>query len=470
MRWPPFLFLGVVLCAAPPAGTLSAPEQAAVESISAQSMRGNLSFLSSDALEGRATPSRGLDIAAEFIASCFRRAGLQPLAPNYFQMADTVTITPKLDDFRLTLTDAEGELRLTLADVEVRSLRGFDAENAPVTTLRTAGARADIAGKVVAAEARGYPTDASLGPLRARKPALILLVSPSGRPDAETAWKGEVSGVAEAGAIPVIRIFNEDAAAALEENRPTAVSLHLAPPARSEVKVANVVGLLPGSDPALGAQYVVVSAHYDHLGIKNGRIYNGANDDGSGVVSMIEMANALAVLQTKPRRGIVFAAFFGEEDGLLGSQYYAHHPLEPLRATVANINLEQMGRTDEQDGPEVGAFAFTGPSFSNLPANMTAAARAQGVKVYNKRGADSFFDRSDNFSLAEAGVVAHTVVVAFEYPDYHAPGDKWEKIDYSNMAKVDRAVAAGILQIADAPEPPKWSDTPQTAAWRRAGR
>jgi hypothetical protein len=114
-----------------------------------------------------------------------------------------------------------------------------------------------------------------------------------------------------------------------------------------------------------------------------------------------------------------------------------------------------MGRTDEQDGPEVGAFAFTGPSYSDLPATMTAAARAQGVKVYVKRGADEFYDRSDNYAFAEAGVVAHTLVVAFEYPDYHAPGDKWEKIDYANMARVDRGIAAGILQIADAAAPPK---------------
>jgi hypothetical protein len=121
------------------------------------------------------------------------------------------------------------------------------------------------------------------------------------------------------------------------------------------------------------------------------------------------------------------------------------------------MNLEQMGRTDEESGLEVGAFAFTGPSYSDLAATMTEAARGQGVKVYNKRSADSYFDRSDNYSLAEAGVVAHTLVVAFEYPDYHGPGDKWEKIDYANMALVDRGIAAGVLRVADAPERPKWT-------------
>jgi Zn-dependent M28 family amino/carboxypeptidase len=214
--------------------------------------------------------------------------------------------------------------------------------------------------------------------------------------------------------------------------------------------VSNIVGLLMGTDPS---QCIVVSAHYDHLGLG----FDGANDNGSGVVSVIEIARALAALH--PKRSILFAAFYGEEEGLLGSRYYVHHPLVPLRQTVANINLEQMGRTDEVDGKEVGAFAFTGPSYSNLPALMTAAARTQGVRIYNKKGADSFFDRSDNYSFAEVGIVAHTVVVAFEYPDYHAPGDTWEKLDYANMAKVDRAIAAGILRLADAPQPPAWSDS-----------
>jgi Zn-dependent M28 family amino/carboxypeptidase len=173
------------------------------------------------------------------------------------------------------------------------------------------------------------------------------------------------------------------------------------------------------------------------------------------VASVIEIAQALASAATAPRRSIVFAAFFGEEEGLFGSRYYTRHPLEPLRATVANINLEQMGRTDEQDGREVGAFSFTGPSFSNLPAIMTEAARTQGVKVYKKRDADSFYDRSDNYPFAEMGVIAHTVVVAYEYPDYHGPGDKWEKIDYANMALVDKAVAAGVVQVANTPEPPR---------------
>jgi hypothetical protein len=428
---------------------LSAPEQAALDRISAESMRGNLSFLASDALEGRATPSPGLDIAAEFIASCFRRAGLQPLAPNYFQVADFATVTQKLDDFRMTLAADGDQLELTAADVSVRSLQALDTNKAEVLGLPS---HASLAGRIVAGDARQYGSDAALDELRAARPAAILLLSSTERGrEPGGPWQDDPDDAA----IPVIRIFNEDAAAAVGEQRRISVSIHLSAPVVKAAKVRNVVGMLPGSDPALRDQYIVVSAHYDHLGVRNGRIYNGANDDGSGVVSAIEIANALTSLEVHPKRSIVFAAFFGEEEGLLGSRYYTHHPPAPLRSTVANINLEQMGRTDEQDGPETGAFAFTGPSYSNLPATMTAAALAQGVRVYVKRGADSFYDRSDNYPFAEAGVVAHTVVVAFEYPDYHGPGDKWEKIDYANMAKVDRGVAAGILRVANAAAPPR---------------
>jgi hypothetical protein len=92
------------------------------------------------------------------------------------------------------------------------------------------------------------------------------------------------------------------------------------------------------------------------------------------------------------------------------------------------------------------------------------------VKVYQHRGADSFFDRSDNYAFARAGVVAHTIAVAFEFPDYHAVGDEWQKIDYANMAKVDRAVAAGLLGLANTDAAPLWSNSKETQPYRQAGR
>jgi Zn-dependent M28 family amino/carboxypeptidase len=112
-----------------------------------------------------------------------------------------------------------------------------------------------------------------------------------------------------------------------------------------------MIGILPGSDPQLKDTCVILSAHYDHLGMKpasaaGDRIYNGANDNGSGTVSVIEIAAALSKLKIHPRRSIVLVTFFGEEEGLLGSDYYTRHPVFPLAKTVANLNLENMAHID----------------------------------------------------------------------------------------------------------------------------
>jgi hypothetical protein len=451
---------------------LPAPEQAAIDRISADDLRGNLSFLSSDALEGRGTPSRGLDIAAEFIASQFRRAGLEPVASgdSYFQTAKFVEVTPRLDDFHLTLAGGGDELDLTGADVRVRSPRALDVKEAPVVTLSSVKNLPPIAGRIVAGEARRWGTEAALMSLQALRPAAIILVS---KHDVQLQSHSFLEE-ADSSRAPVLRIMNEDAAAMLAENLTMFVSVHLSAPALKDVLLRNVAGILRGSDPVLRNQYLIVTAHYDHLGTLaagNGdRIYNGANDNGSGTVSVMEMAGALATLHTHPKRSILFMTVFGEEEGLLGAYYYTHHPLVPLKDTIANINLEQMGRTDDKDGAEVSAFAFTGPSYSDLASTMGAAAGAEGVKVYHRGNEDDFFDRSDNYAFALTGIVAHTVVVAFDYPDYHGLADEWQKIDYANMAKVDRAVAAGLIELADSASVPQWSNAKQAAQYRDAAR
>jgi Peptidase family M28 len=306
--------------------------RAMLNHISADSLRGHLSFIASDALEGRGTPSRGLDIAAEYIAAQFRRAGLEPVGDDgYFQ---TTTVQPK---------------------------------------------------------------------------------------GAET-----------------------------------------------PVKVRNVIGLLRGSDAALKNTYVLVTAHYDHLGIKAGAgdtIFNGANDDGSGTVSVIELASAFASLKERPRRSVVFMTFFGEERGLLGSHYYGQHPIFPIDQTVADINLEQVGRTDSDEGPQLNNASMTGFDFSDVGTIFKAAGKLAGINVYkHQRNSDAFFGRSDNQALANQGVPAHTLCVAYVYPDYHGLGDHWDKIDYQNMARVDRAVALGVLMIANNPQAPRWNQANPKAA------
>ena len=169
------------------------------------------------------------------------------------------------------------------------------------------------------------------------------------------------------------------------------VSAHIPPPTATPVKVHNVVGVLRGSDPALRDTYVLVTAHYDHLGMRGtgegDHIYNGANDDGSGTASVIEIANALAALPARPRRSIVFMTFYGEELGLVGSRYYGAHPIFPLAKTVADLNLEQLGRTDVDGGSSVGLVNVTGFDYSTLTDAVAKAGGETGLQVAEEREA-----------------------------------------------------------------------------------
>lgn len=316
----------------------------ALEGISANSLRGHVSFLASDLLEGRRTPSKGLEIAAEYIAAQFRRAGIE------------------------------------------------------------------------AAAGEGYFQDGSVSP-------------PSRSPAA----------------------------------------------AQSEpVPIRNVAGILRGSDVALAQTCVIVSAHYDHLGTRGqgegDRIYNGANDDASGTAAVLEIASALARLRVKPKRSVLFLLFAGEERGRLGSRYYAEHPLFPLDKNDAQVNLEQLGRTDDITGPLASTAYVTGFDYSDVGPVLEAAGELAGVRIQkHEANSDKFFSASDNFSLAQKGVPAHTISVGYIFPDYHQPGDEWQKLDYENMAKIVRAIAAGVWRLADSPEPVRWNAAnPRATPYRQA--
>lgn len=228
-------------------------------------------------------------------------------------------------------------------------------------------------------------------------------------------------------------------------------------------KSRNVAALLRGSDPALNDTYVIVSSHYDHIGLaKDGedRIFNGANDDASGVASVLDAAEALSSLPQRPKRSVIFLLFCGEEKGLRGSRYYGQHPLVPLEKTIAQLNLEQTGRTDDSEGPHVGVANLTGFDYSDLTQTLIRAASLTGIQMVKVSAAsDAYFTRSDNASLARAGIPAHTLSVAYDFPDYHKVSDTWDKLDYENMAKVDRAVALAILDLANSPKAPEWNTT-----------
>jgi hypothetical protein len=436
---------------------------ASYDRISPDSLRANITWLASDERQGRLSPSPGLDASADYLAAQFRAAGLAPggTGGSFFQAAAFAQVTPNFEGFRLNVE--AGGRTVPVRRVLARSTRALDFHEAPVVVWP----HPDVAGRVVYA-GRLSLYDAGLEALRAKKPALILL-SGSG---AQQSSDEPALMDADPDIPPVIRVYSRAAEELLRGGR-ARLTFHLAAPARHDVKMRNVAGVLRGSDTALRGEYVIVSAHYDHLGTRppgpGDRIYNGANDDASGTASLIEIARALQA-DPKPKRSVLFLALFGEEEGLLGSEYYVRHPLVPINRTVANLNLEQLGRTDSSDGAEIGAFAFTGDGYSDLPRIVAAAAKTQGVSTYRREDSDDYFDLSDNYSFAAAGIVAHTLVVAFKFPDYHEVSDEASRIDYANLAKVDRGIAAGVLAVADAAERPKWSNAPGAKPYRDAAR
>jgi Zn-dependent M28 family amino/carboxypeptidase len=315
----------------------------ALTAITPDALRGDLSFLSSDALSGRYTPSAGLDVAADFIASRFRASGLEaPVHDTYFQNAD--------------LTEY---------------LKAEPGKH----TIRT--------------------------------------------------------------------------------DQP--------------VQCKNVIGILRGSDPVLRDTYIIVSAHYDHIGTwktaagltsakpasDHDEIYNGANDDGSGTVSVIAIAQAFANLRVRPKRSLIFMTFCGEELGLLGSRYYAEHPVVPLKQTIGNINLEQVGRSDGDI--KKGSASLTGFDFTSLGALFERAGESYGIRVYQDKRSDKYFRASDNYSFAKYGVPDNTLCAAFEFPDYHGLKDEWPKIDYSQMAQIDKLTAAVVWELANSKTAPSWN-------------
>jgi hypothetical protein len=463
-----------------------------LDRISADSLRGHLSFIASDLLEGRGTPSRGLDLAAEYIAAQFRRAGLEPAGKDgYYQTDDVIQVEPVKTGFEMNI-DVDGHtISIPREQIAPRFRSPFEMKEAHIYKLdreQEIPKPQELEDSVVITQLPEFSgagaTEAIrkfrklAGALEKAKPKLTLMLSVDGLAELDTNLV--MPKALSSDGAPSIIVRNEETLkwyASLKPG-PTAAVLGLRLPAAVEthVKVRNVIGLLRGSDPVLKDTYMLVTAHYDHLGMRpdgaGDRIYNGANDDGSGTVSVIELASALATLNPRPKRSIVFMTFFGEEEGTLGSKYYARHPVFPIAKTIADVNLEQVGRTDDVDGPKVSQGTFTGYPYSDLPRTFRLAGARVGVRVFSdEKYGDAFFVRSDNAALADEGVPAHTLAVALDFPDYHKVSDEWQKINYDNMAKIDRMLALGLMMLADNPVPPKWNESnsktaPYVKAWK----
>ena len=229
--------------------------------------------------------------------------------------------------------------------------------------------------------------------------------------------------------------------------------------AANRVSAANVVGVLRGGDPALRDEAVVVTAHYDHVGIRapvNGdSIYNGADDNASGTVAVLEIARLLAQ-GPPPRRTVVFVLVTGEERGGVGSRWYLGHPEIPLARTAVNVNVEMIGRPDSLAGGS-GRGWLTGFDRSTMGRML----REAGIPlVPDPRPEQRFYERSDNIAFARRGIPAHSISSYNLHADYHRPSDEARFADPAHMAAVITAATSTVRLLADGPAPQWTPDDP----------
>ena len=225
---------------------------------------------------------------------------------------------------------------------------------------------------------------------------------------------------------------------------------------RKHWNTRNVIGILRGRDEKLKNEVILLSAHLDHIGmgrpVGGDSIYNGADDDASGCVAVLQLARELAENEDKrPRRTVLFVFFGSEETGGQGDHYFLEHPPVPLKNIVANLEFEMIGRPDAAVKPD--ELWLTGYDRSNLGPELAK----HGAKlVADPHPTEHFFQRSDNYALAKQGMVAQTVSSFGLHTDYHRPSDDLNHIDFVHMEKAIHSMREPVEWLANSDFKPEW--------------
>jgi hypothetical protein len=454
---------------------------AAVESIQPRDFYARIGFLASDALEGRDTPSPGLEAAAAYISSEFHRIGLEPAGDNGTWL-QRWPYTTRSVDFAGVRFDLNGQPLAFRSDYFVQpSTRA--AFTGGITLVGTSIQPDDIRRRALAGRAAMVaPTAAlnnqALGRLRAAADSAgagaLIIVLPENVDAAAIA--AEAARGRAPGVIPVFflrrdrareivratenRSFDElarDDSPVRMVNLSGANASFAAPMTEVVHRPPNVVGILRGSDPVLRNEYVVFSAHIDHTGIcaptAADRICNGADDDASGTSAIMELAEAYAMLPVKPRRSMVFLGVSGEEKGLLGSAYYADNPTVPIENIAANVNLDMIGRNNPDSVVVIGqTYSSLGPLLQRVNAQQPALRMTVSDDLWPDQ---RFFFRSDHFNFARREVPAIFFFTG-THEDYHRPSDTVDKIDLDKITRITRLIFHYGLAIANDDQRPQW--------------
>jgi hypothetical protein len=490
-----------------------------------QNLRRHVEYLSSDRLEGRRTGEKGATLAASYVADQFSKLRLQPgnragRRASYYQEFPFVTgveMARTGNSFALEYTARNGE-RTRITDlIDARpvpfSMNGR-VTGAPIAfvgygiTSRESNyddyAGRDVKGKIVLV-LDGNPENDSphsafgrfnvhTKALTAKDNGAIGMMVVTRQPDfpEEKLTRMTFDQTLGESALPTLVVSQKTAAAILgvDEKDILTISAHTAAKVKFDLPdtnpvvtysvnlvkrdadASNVIGILPGSDPALKDEAIVIGAHYDHLGhggqgsldVNSTAIHHGADDNASGTAAMIELARYFAS-QKNNKRTLIFMAFSGEEEGLLGSQYYVSNPVWPLEKTVAMVNLDMVGRlngeklnvggigTATEFRPMVEAENAKNGPFAAVAAIPASSRSAAGFALQlNEDG----FGPSDHSSFYSKKV---PVLFFFTgtHNDYHKPSDTYEKINYSGLNRVVGYVTAIVRSIDGNPQRPTYT-------------
>lgn len=224
----------------------------------------------------------------------------------------------------------------------------------------------------------------------------------------------------------------------------------------------NVLAFIPGEDEKLADEVIVLSAHYDHLGVINGVVYNGADDDGTGTVALMEIAAAFQQAKKDGygnKRSLLFIHFSGEELGLFGSSYYTTNPVLPLSKTITNLNIDMIGRNDNQHALDTNYIYIIGSTMLSTDLHDANEKANQHVQLkldytYNdKNDPNQYYYRSDHFNFAKNNIPS-IFYFSGVHEDYHQPGDDVEKIIFPKLKKVAQLVFLTAWELANAPNRP----------------
>jgi hypothetical protein len=461
-----------------------------------------IGIIAHDSMGGRDTPSRGLDLTASYLASEYKRIGLEPAGDSgtYFQRyaitrrkldpaASTLTVTTPNGSVTTKLSEGAryylGAVPSQPVEGEVVMLGGaIDPTKADQLPIR--GKIAFYVGDYATAEAAGRSNQV-LRALRAAEPKAVVLVSNRSAEQFAVVQKNQarersVLGDAPAAGLVAIEVRDSVLQALAASHDVSFAEVRAStqpivdPAAQATARIAlvdqvvdrktapNVVAVLRGTDPALRNEYVVFSAHMDHDGTAGegssctaqgaDSICNGADDDASGTVALVELAEAYAQKGARPKRSMVFLNVSGEEKGLWGSEYFSEHPTLPLKDIVANINADMIGRNWKD------TIVVIGKEHSDLGATLNrvnAAHPELGMTAIDDIWPqERFYFRSDHYNFARKGV---PILFFFNgvHADYHRPSDSPDKIDAEKESRIVRLMFYLGHEIGSTQARPQWN-------------